>query len=68
MPRFAPALFAALWVAGPAAAHPGHGIPAEAWSAAHLLGEPLHVLLPLAALIGAGIATTLARRFRRGRA
>ena len=65
MPRFAPALFATLWVASPAAAHPGHGIPAEAWGLAHTLTEPLHVVPALAVMLAAGLAAALLRR-RRG--
>ena len=64
MARFAPSLIAALSVASPAAAHPGHGIPAEAWSLAHSLTEPLHVVPALAVMVAAAFAAALLRRRR----
>lgn len=71
MPHFAPARLTKLLApavtlsfASSAVAHPGHGDPGQAWSLAHYLGEPLHVVSALVVLVAAGGAAALLRRRR----
>ena len=65
MTRFGAVIAATLCIGSTAAAHPGHGAPVEAWSLAHHLIEPIHVVPMLLVLVVAGSIASLLRH-RRG--
>ena len=52
-------------VAAGAAAHPGHGAAGQGETLAHYLGEPLHVIGALAALLAAAATARSLGRQRR---